>query len=136
MHQNKNIVISISPSGGVSALHMDEFPLSFLGRMEVNRASTIDFNQETQRFDINLKDATKYEHKNALPHWFVVRYLPDGRKNCTPYPASACGFEGYDEARAYEVAWIQQCVLIGVDPLDRAGIEVIDSLRKSGSPYL
>lgn len=116
MNQNKEIVIDINQTGGMSALHMDEFPLSKFGRMDINRASTIDFNPETQLFDINLKDATAYADRDC--------------------PA-ACGFAGYDEARGYEVAWIQECKKLGIDPLDPEGIEIIRCLRATGdSPQL
>ena len=135
MNPHKEIVINISPEGQTSALHMDEFPLSFLGRMEIDRASTIDFNPETQLFDINLKNATKYQIGPAScpPH---SRGIYDGRFYAGHYPESARGFAGYDEARCYEVSWIQECMKLGVDPLDPEGIEVINALRVSGSPQL
>jgi hypothetical protein len=125
MYQNKEIVIDIDSMGGVKALHMDEFPLSFLGRMKIGRASTIDFNPETQKFDINLKFATD-------------RYVVTQRESyCPPMPEAALGFTGYDEARGYEVAWIQGCRKLGIDPLDREGVEIIQHLRTAGdSPQL
>jgi len=132
MHQNKEIVIDFRPGEGVNALHMDEFPLSFLGKMEITRASTIDFNPQTQRFDITLKDATRYELGMASCPPF--RYgVYDGRHYVGHYPLEAAGFAGYDEARTYEVAWIQECAKRGVDPLDPEGIEIINALREQGS---
>ena len=134
MYQNKEIVIDFHPAEGVSALHMDEFPLSFLGRMEIGRASTIDFNPETQRFDINLKEATRHTVvEMVLTHQLRI----EGNPERTSYPEAACGFAGYDEARGFEVAWIQECMKRGVDPLDSEGIEVINELRlSSDSPQL
>lgn len=136
MYQNKEIVIDINSMGGAKALHMDEFPLSFLGRMEIGRASTIDFNPETQLFDINLKDATRYQIGPAScpPH---SRGVYDGRHYACHYPDEACGFRGYDEARRFEVDWIQGSRKLGIDPLDPEGVEIIQRLRAaSSSPQL
>lgn len=131
MFQNKEIVIDIGQGGQTSALHMDEFPLSFLGRMEIGRASTIDFNPETQLFDVSLKDATNYIVDNN-----TVYHRIGGGYQCG-YPEAACGFTGYDEARRFEVDWIQECRKLGVDPLDPEGIEIIQRLRGTGdSPQL
>ena len=136
--QNKEIVIDFNPEEGVSALHMDEFPLSFLGRMKIDRASTIDFNDETQLFDINLKTATRFDVRQVQGKLRIFTYSR-GRRKSEPlgdYPAEALGFIGYDEAREYEVAWIQECKKVGVDPLEPEGIEIIQCLRVSGSPQL
>lgn len=140
MYQNNEIVIDFVPGKGVKALHMDEFPLSFLGRMKIDRASTIDFNPETQLFDINLKEATKYDHfyaeacNGCMVH--TIARDPEGPwedPHYSPlYPASAEGFTGYDEARRYEVAWIQECMKKRIDPLSTQGIEVIGQLRAEG----
>ena len=136
MNQNKEIVIDINHVGSLHALHMDEFPLSKFGRMDINRASTIDFNPETQLFDIMLKDATRYPVRQASGPLKVLEYTDKDGDDCL-YPHEALGFTGYDEARRFEVDWIQESRKLGVDPLDPEGVEIIQRLRAAGdSPQL
>lgn len=79
------LVIDISPLGVAQAMHMDEFPLGFLGDARVTRASEIHFNEETQLWDIILPGME------------------------APLCRATVGFNGYDEARKFEVFWLQNC---------------------------
>ncbi len=90
------LVIDVSIDGRVQALHMDEFPLSFLGKMHVTRASEIKYNSNTQRWDI------------GIPHGSV-------------FVKTVGGFCGYDLARKFEVAWLQECRKQGCSPLSEEG---------------
>lgn len=92
MTTEKEIVIDIDPQGMARAMHFDKFPLGYLGKMEVRRASEITFNAATQRWDI------EYYHEDGSKTVVLV------------HP----GFCGYDEARNHEVAFVQQCRKDGV----------------------
>lgn len=98
------MVIDFTPEGQVQALHQDAFPLWFLGRMEVTRASTIAFNEESQRWDIHL-------------------HLPGGAKWSCP---ELTGIDGYELARLVEVTWLDQLRLLDL-PCDSA--EAINRLK-------
>jgi hypothetical protein len=110
---SKELVITISPEGSVESLHMDSFPLSFLGRMEVERASTIEFDRTRQSFFVRLTEAASPLH------------------GCQPYDGIHCAreFQGYDEARAFEVEWLTESAKQSVDPLSPEGIEIACKLR-------
>lgn len=101
---SKEIVIDVNPSGVASGMHFDEFPLSFLGKATVERASEIFHNQETQLWDV------------LLP----------GQE--TPHEA-AKGFSGYDVARKFEVVWLQECRKRGLCPLSYDGAQVAYEIR-------
>lgn len=110
---NKEIVIDVSSDGRVSALHMDEFPLSFLGNMKIERASTIEFSEQQQSFYIKVspeRSPTQKVLADFIPH--EVR-----------------GFKGYDEARQFEVEWLQECSKLDIDPLSNEGVSVARRLR-------
>lgn len=98
------LVISIDPIGRASALHMDEFPLRFLGNMKLERASYIQFNEDTQLFDVVLPDGTSH--------------------------ISHAQFTGYDEAREFEVEWLQRCKIARVDPGSYSGRALAGSVRR------
>ena len=91
------IVIDITDTGVVQAMHMDEFPLTFLGKASIERATEIVFDEVTQLWDIVLPKSTKRT-------------------------ASLSGFTGYDEARKFEVKWIQTCRRGGVEPNTDRGL--------------
>lgn len=115
----KEIVIDIAPDGKTSALHMDEFPLTFLGQMEIRRASSIEFHQASQSFHVAVDPSRSVLQKARLAAF------PD-----SPYiPPEAAGFDGYDEARAFEVDWLQECAKIGIDPLSPPGVRIAARLR-------
>ncbi len=47
-------VIDFLPNGHVEAMHNDAFTLAFLGRQNIERATEIKFNEESQKWDIHL----------------------------------------------------------------------------------
>lgn len=85
MSKPKVIVIDLSPEGAASGMHFDGFPLGFLGKMQVARASEIVFNEHNQQWDIDLYGANESER-------FTIE-----------------GFPGYDLAREFEVDFVQLC---------------------------
>ena len=89
----KELIIDIDNTGKVESLHMDEFSLGFLGKMEITRASEIKFNEKSQDWDIYIPFKSKL-------------YKIIG------------GFEGYDVARDFEVRWLQECRKRGIHPMD------------------
>lgn len=101
------LVIDFKPTGAVNALHMDDFDLGFLGDKKVRRQTDIVFHEASQKWDIIYIDS-------------------DGKKY---YDSGLCGFESYDLARKFEVKWINDCRLLGLDPTSREGIEVLRDLR-------
>jgi len=108
----KDLVINFRPDGTVMALHMDKFSLSFLGDMELGRASTIEHDEVDQSF-------------------FV---LPTGQQH--PIEA-ATQFAGYDHARSFEIDWLQECMLEGCTPHSESGRSIALAIRevKSGIYY-
>jgi hypothetical protein len=87
-------VINFSPEGVVTSLHQDAFPLGFLGPQKIARATDIRFNEEFQEWDIYVIPGQGGEE------WTV--------------PALK-GFAGYDEARRFEVSWINRCMLMDLE---------------------
>ena len=98
---DKEIVIDINQVGGAQGMHFDKFSLGFLGRQKITRASEILFNEDTQLWDI---------------------WIPGGHESCVT------GFSGYDEARSFEVQWLQECRKQGVEPLSVEGDQIVQSL--------
>ena len=96
-----DMVFDINPTGGITGLHFDQFDLGFLGKKEIGRASEIMFNEETQLWDIQIPGA------------------------CEP---SVTGFLGYDEAREFEVLWLQECRKQGVEPFSWEGDQIVQDL--------
>ena len=98
------IVINIENTGKTSGLHFDNFPMSFLGKMQIGRASEIFFDEDNQ-------------------NWQVI--LPGDDHAVTP----AKGFDSYDEARQFEVNWLQGCMKADVHPTSNAGLRIAAGLR-------
>ncbi len=96
-----DMVFSINRFGATEGLHFDQFDLGFLGDKRVHRASEIIFNEQEQ-------------------HWEV--WLP-----LAPTP-SAIGFQGYDEAREFEVLWLQECRRRGIEPYEGEGQDIADAM--------
>lgn len=108
---NEEIVVTFKPSGVVTALHMDEFDLGFLGDKKIGRASTIEFDESRQSF-------------------FV---LIDGES--TP-PEISRYFKGYDIARGFEVEWLQACMKAGsIHPHSSDGLAIAEVIRASKEVY-
>lgn len=83
------LVIEVGETGKVSSLHTDKFDLGFLGGKKIRRQTEIVFCEETQLWDIVLiaDDGMHHGHE------------------CLD------GFGGYEEARGFEVRWINACRL-------------------------
>lgn len=106
-------VIAITPEGVVSSLHQDEFSLSFLGEQKIRRATDITFNEKTQKWDI---------------HYIVYE---GGIPLDTVTSEPLCGFDWYDEARKFEVLWLNECTMRSVSPLYAAGMQIAGRLRSA-----
>lgn len=102
----KELVLDIGNDGSAQAMHFDEFDLGFLGKKKISRASEIMHNEETDLWDI---------------------YLPE--KNM-PECIWVMGFDGYDEARKFEVSWLQECRKAGVSPDSPNGRHIAKIVRK------
>lgn len=83
---------------------MDELPLTCFGRVELQRASTIEFDQDAQMFYV----------------------LPTGEQSPV---GEAKGFDSYEAARVFEVDWLQNCRIAGVDPHSTNGRRIAAQLR-------
>ncbi len=101
------MVIAFDEEGGAEAMHRDQFPLGFLGKQKIERASDIKFNEDTQTWTI----------------WLLGKYGPMTNE-------AAEGFATYDTARDAEVGWLENCSLNGVEPLSRLGITLLLEERR------
>ena len=90
------LILDITVDGRAQSLHMDEFPLDFLGTMDITRASEIKFNKYTQKWDI---------------------WVPDSDS----FTKTVQGFSAYDIARKFEVEWLQECRREECHPLSGQG---------------
>ncbi len=107
----QEIVVTIRPTGVVTALHFDEFDLGFLGDKKIGRASSIKFDESDQSFYI----------------------LVTGETNP---PEVARGFGGYDIARNFEVEWLQACMKAeNVRPHSAIGLALAATIRHDSSCY-
>lgn len=105
------MVVSFEPTGEVHAMHRDDFDLGFLGKQEVARASEIKFHEESQKWDICMPPGAGV----PVEQWQT-------------FPALQ-GFAGYNEARKFEVKWLEHVALKGVPALSDAGRELARDLR-------
>ena len=101
------MILDFAEDGVAESMHHDGLPLTFLGDMEVSRASEIRFNSLTQKWDIELIE---------------------GGKSLGVVPAS-CGFYGYDIARKVEAQWLSQCRLHGAHPFSESGVLILTGIR-------
>lgn len=91
-------VVSIGPAGTVKAMHTDKFSLGFLGNQVIVRASDICWDEKTQSWGIHFN----------IDGAFVY-----------PLPVYQ-GFAGYEDAREFEVAVMQECIKDELAPTDPA----------------
>lgn len=98
------LIIDITEKGQVQSLHMDEFDLGFLGDKKITRASNIVFNELTQMWNIILP-------KDESP--------------------SVSFFECYEEAREFEIKWLQRCRKHGVSPYSLEGQELVRDIAET-----
>lgn len=103
-----HMVIDFRADGQAQAMHRDGFPLAFLGKQTVRRASEIRFDEATQ-------------------DWFVELLDDDG--NALPVVDEARGFDTYDEGRKMEVRWLEMSRMHGLEPLSPEGITLLRVLR-------
>lgn len=103
------LVIEISGGGQVASLHMDAFDLGFLGDKRIRRQTDIVFD-------------------DSCSQQWEIRYLVDGA--AVPGTRSLSGFDTYEDARSFEVKWLNLCRLNGVDPTSEEGQAYADNLRE------
>lgn len=102
------LVIDIAPSGACEAMYKDSFPLSFLGKAKVERASEIVHDSDTDKWAIHAAGGiTGYED------------VPEAIK----------GFELYEEARQFEVEWFHLCRRNDLEPWSSDGLKLAETLR-------
>lgn len=95
----KELVVTIEESGRAHGLETPDFNLAVLGPKSVKRATSIEFEEATQKWDV-----------------IVCGHENDG------HPIVSMGFGTYEEARQFEVDWLQRCALGRVPPLSHRGI--------------
>lgn len=101
------LVIDFKIDGTTKALHMDGFDLGFLGPKKITRQTEIVFREATQLWDIEyINDAGKKIHHE------VLNYFPS-----------------YEAARGMEVAWVNDCRLMGIHPDSEEGWKWMSYLR-------
>lgn len=106
MSDEKEMVLSFD-GGHVEGMYFDDFPLDFLeGVIHIDRATDIRFNETTQ-------------------DWEIVLIGQDA-----PVSDAVKGFKKYEEARKFEVLWLQTCRKLEIDPDAQEGIYVAIALRE------
>jgi hypothetical protein len=65
------IVIQFAPDGTGSAVYTDALPLSDIGQLRMQRASTVEFNEASQEWEVRLASAPE-----------VVAYTGPSREGC------------------------------------------------------
>lgn len=102
------MVIDFRPDGGVEAMHRDTFPLGFLGKQAIRRASDIRHQESDDTWTIFLA--------TDKPEEFVE--VPQAR-----------GFPTYEAARRMEVRWLEYARLHQVHPMSTEGLALLNVLR-------
>lgn len=109
----RELVIEFQPTGKVLSMHQDEFDLGFLGNKRIRRQTEIVFRESNQKWGI--------------------KYLIDGDTDCPVIAPALEEFDGYEEARNFEVRWVNQCRLYGISPASIIGLEYAKHLRNMNS---
>lgn len=104
----QELVISFGSGGQVASMHSDKFHLGFLGGVQVTRQSDILFNESSQLWGIH--------------------YIKEDKTLHTAEPLQ--GFGTYESARQFEVRWLNDCRLVGVDPVGEAGLGLAATLEE------
>ncbi len=107
------LVLNFTPDGAVDAMHMDRFDLSFLGKKHVQRATEIKFDDESQLWGLHLPRA----HSEG--------YFP---------VTTGQGFDSYETARDFEVAWLNVCRYTGAAPEGVWASWALQAMREVGRP--
>lgn len=100
------MVISVAATGVVEAMHRDTFPLGFLGKQSVQRASEIVFDEDSQLWDLRIRVGSEFVPVNE-----------------------ARGFESYETARSVEVRWLELARLHGISPTSPDGVHILCMIR-------
>jgi hypothetical protein len=77
---NMNIQISFNPDGTALCLWTEVLPLHELGRLQITRASTIEFNNSTQHWEVkDPKGKVRFiaRSRSACLEWELLNLQPD-----------------------------------------------------------
>ena len=99
-------VMTIKSDGETSMLQSDKFDIRFLGRMKMERASNIVFDYDDQMYRILIAEREDEKH-------------PDELRN----------FPLYDEAKTFEVMYLQSARLLNLDPLSEPMHAIAPTIR-------
>lgn len=102
----QELVIDITSGGKVEAMNVDKFSLRFLGAMKIARATEIMFDESSQSW-----------------------YITDPDKTVDTIGGPLSGFSDYDEARGFEVEWMNECRLQQLEPFSEEGYTLAYGLR-------
>ena len=105
----EQLVIEVASTGSVKALHSDKFDLGFLGDKVITRQTEIMFSTRTQ-------------------DWYLV-YIRSHNPGDIVRNDILSGFSGYEEARTFEVDWINTCRLHSIAPCSEEGLAIGHWLR-------
>jgi len=108
----QGMVLTISDSGKVESIYSEEFNLGFLGDQRVFRQTDIVFDADTQKWDIH------YLNEQG------VRVFGDIA------PLMLSDFQQYEEARKFEVAWLNACREEGVVAGSYKGLALAKKMRQ------
>lgn len=99
------LVVSVDVDGCTTALYSEDFDISFLGEKHVRRQCDIVFQEDRQCWDIEY-------------------IQEDGTRAQTPLK----GFTSYRKAQAMEVAWLNDCRIVGASPVSTDGVVIGEML--------
>jgi len=76
--------ILIIKDNTIECVYSDNLPLSELGDLKVNRASSVEFNNETKMWNVIIKNKVLYSNKNRNEsiEWeieYLQNYLKEGK---------------------------------------------------------
>ena len=54
----KTLLLSFAPDGTAHCLHSDAFPIAEIGSLNVRRASKVEFNDDTQQWEVHWPGST------------------------------------------------------------------------------
>lgn len=111
----KMMVIDFTDTGEVEAMHRDAFDLGFLGMQDIQRASDIRFHVPSQTWAIHLREGDSFVQ--VPPSWLS-------------------GFPSYETAREFEVKFLEQCRMLGLDPRLPVLGAVARTMRKTAADFL
>ena len=62
----KSLVLNFTPDGIMECLHTEALPLSAFGALAIRRASTIEFDEATQVWEVRWPDSSTAVYRSAL----------------------------------------------------------------------